>query len=203
MVKRFSRIKYLLQVGGAGVKSSEIAKKYAGFKLGKNMAAQYSLPYTYETKKVARGTGFSGALRAFGYPATADAILVRYSGRCGPSLGQTSTGTASGIVSVQGVSASALNVGFGSKAEGSKIAGFTPAKMVVFVLGQAQTGATKSPKSKITGLEYNKRLGSSYTFSFGADKVKPGRDTELGMRGYLTGQVAKGNQTISFKDEKP
>ncbi|MCG5058453.1 MAG: hypothetical protein KA714_10740 [Limnoraphis sp. WC205] len=201
MGKRFGRIQYLLDVAGDKVKDAEIVKQYAAFKLGKKYATATGNTgnYKYKVNGQKRGSSFPGSLNAFGHPNDTEAVLVKLSGRCGASLGQAATGAPTGTASVTGVSAAALNLTIGAKADGVKLGGFSPAKMVVFV---GKTDTVEKKTSGITGLPYNPKGGDSYTFPFGKKKSDAKKDNEVMMRGFLISQCNKGNQSISFKDEK-
>ncbi|MEL7039831.1 MAG: hypothetical protein AAFO04_30165 [Cyanobacteria bacterium J06592_8] len=200
MAKRFKRIEYLLDVAGDQVKDSDLVKRYAAFKLGERYAKATGngANYKYKVEGQKRGVSFPGALQAFGYPDDTDLIITKLSGRCGPSLGQPGQGAPPGTANVTGVSATNLNLTLGNKAEGAKISGFKPAKVVVFV---GQTGGTKTKTSGITGLPYEVTNGESYTFPFGKKKGDNRRDNEIFMRGFLVSQINRGNQSVSFKDE--
>lgn len=73
--------------------------------------------------------------------------------------------------------------------------GFSPAKAVIFLPG---TGSTTT-KSRITGQNYKKRLGSTYTLPFGKRDLAGARD-QRGMRGRILGTVIAG-ASVSFKEE--
>ncbi|MFY7801992.1 MAG: hypothetical protein ACOVQ7_01050 [Limnoraphis robusta] len=201
MAKRFNRIQYLLDVAGDKVKDAEIVKRYAAFKLGKKYAAATGngANYKYSVTGQKRGTSFPASVQAFGHPDDTEAVLIKLSGRCGPSLGQTAQGVPTGTASVTGVSATTLNLTLGDKADGVKLGGFRPAKMVVFV---GKTGGVAEKTSGITGEKYKPKGGDSYTFPFGKKKSDVKKNNEVMMRGFLISQCNKGSQSVSFKDEK-
>lgn len=107
----------------------------------------------------------------------------------------------------------------GTNVTGSKApAKFKSAKMVIFVpkgataytadTGTTQSGkpvtedTTATPVSKVNGLEYNRRLGNSYTFPFGYTSTA-GQNSQLLMQGFLYIKCAKGGVSVSFKPEIP
>lgn len=74
--------------------------------------------------------------------------------------------------------------------------GLKPARAVIFKPG---TGST-TEKSRITGVNYKKRVGATYTLPFGK-KDLAGRRDQRGMRGViLTGVLA--GCSVSFKEEE-
>lgn len=74
--------------------------------------------------------------------------------------------------------------------------GLRPARAVIFKPG---TGST-TEKSRITGVNYKKRVGSSYTLPFGK-KDAIGRRDQKGMRGIIVSGVIAGCG-VSFKEEE-
>ncbi len=74
--------------------------------------------------------------------------------------------------------------------------GFTPAKVTAF----DPTGATKSEDSQITGIKYTKRVGSSYTFPYGASATEK---AEGKVRKDILSKVpATSDINLSFSSEK-
>jgi hypothetical protein len=77
-----------------------------------------------------------------------------------------------------------------------RLPGFEPAKVVVF----RGTGGDAPETSKITGLSYNKRTGSSYVHGFGAGTAT---EREVEAQSAITEAVmATANSSISFTPER-
>jgi hypothetical protein len=78
----------------------------------------------------------------------------------------------------------------------ARLARFIPAKATVFDYGTASAPET----SQITGIKYNKKVGNSYTFPFGASATEK-TPAEV-RKGILAAVVTLGSASVSFTDEK-
>lgn len=74
--------------------------------------------------------------------------------------------------------------------------GFEPAKVVLF----AGTGSTSPERSRITNLDYKKRVGKSYTHAFGANTATEG-EMEA-QQAIATALLAQPNRAVSFQPER-
>lgn len=199
---RLSTIKYLAK---NAANADTILAKYTDYRLGKNQP---------KIKAPARGPSVIVALASFDTKDAAKNTLVKASGRAMKETTITATG-ATGTV---------LNIDSTTPDTARRRNGYKPAKITVFVPevasipggtappqadedATAATGAgsaddtTLTPLSRITGLEYRRRLGNSYTYPFGSSAT-PGQDKEEGMMSYLYAKLSTGGKSLSFTGEE-
>lgn len=198
-----SRVKYLAKYAA---QATAITDKYVDYKLGRNQTKR---------KAPARGSSVIVALASFDTRATTKNNLVKASGRAMLPETQTATGATNAV----------LNVDTTAPETAKAVPGYKPAKVTIFIpelatlaaapapvqapedtTGPAGTGsaddATATPLSRVTGLEYRRRLGNSYTYPIGSS-ANAGQTSEEGMMNYVYQQLAKGGKSLSFESEVP
>lgn len=198
-----SRIKYLAKYEA---QAAAITAKFTDYKLGKNQPSR---------KAPARGSSVVVALASFDTKATTKNTLVKASGRA--MLAETRTAT--------GASPAVLNIDTTVPDTAKKVPGYKPAKVTIFIrelatltgtpapaqapedapgpggTGSADDGTT-TPISRVTGLEYRRRLGNSYTYPMGSSATA-GQTNEEGMMNYVYQQLSTGGRSLSFQSEVP
>lgn len=192
MPKRFNKIKSLIKKAakfGVDVTTDDNIKAYLNFREGTST--------TYKTTARTKGASQVATLLPF-YTRrfTADfRHAVKVSGRAATQITTMGATTELGIDLGAAPDATTPT----TQARGKLVKGFSPAKVVV----KAGTGtAATSKKSGITLLDYKASGGSSYTFPFGAINTA-GKKTYVEQCGNLTKELAKGNNSVSFKQERP
>lgn len=200
---RAAKVRYLAKYAA---QAAAITAKYTDYKLGKNQPAR---------KAPARGASVKVALATFDTRATTKTTVVAASGRAMVAATRTATGA----------SDTALNIDPTVPAEAKRVVGYKPAKVTIFIpevaslagapaptqgtddaVSPAGTGAaddtTATPLSRITGLEYRRRLGNSYTYPFGSSATA-GQTNEEGMMNFIYKELGTGGKTLSFQSEVP
>lgn len=198
-----SRIKYLAKYAA---QAAAITAKYTDYKLGKNQPAR---------KTPVRGASVNVALASFDTRATTKNYIVKASGRA----------MVAGTITATGATSAVLNIDTTAPDTAKRVPGFKSAKVTIFIPEEASitggtaptqapedaagplgTGAaddtTKTPFSRVTGLEYRRRLGNSFTYPFGSS-TNAGQTNEEGMMNYIYEQLGKNGRTLSFKSEVP
>lgn len=198
-----SKVKYLAKYAD---QAAAITTKYVDFKLSRNQP---------ERKAPARGQTVKVGLASFDTRATTKNTIVGASGRAMAAETRTATGATDAL----------LNVDNTILATAKKVPGYQPAKITIFIPEQASlagqnpppqapedaesplgTGSaddtTTTPLSRVTGLEYRRRLGNSYTYPFGSS-ADEGQTNEEGMMNRLYRELAVGGKMVSFKSEVP
>ncbi|MEG4883004.1 hypothetical protein QUB75_19685 [Microcoleus sp. K1-B6] len=201
---RASRVKYLAKYAA---QAEAITTKYTDYKLGRNQPARNA---------PARGGSVVVGLASFDTRATTKNTLVRASGRAMLAETRTATGATDAILDIASESL---------ETTAKRMPGYKPARITIFIpevaslasatapaqapedtASPAGTGkaddTNQTPLSRITGLEYRRRLGNSFTYPFGSSGTA-GQTNEEGKMNYLYQQLAKGGKTLSFKSEVP
>lgn len=153
--------------------SGSVLKNFKDFRDGKT---DVSYPVEDSSKP---GSFLDYQVQAFGREFTESPVRVPLSERANTNVGAIVT--AGGAVE--------------ATTSATKILGFEPAKAVVF----RPSGSVSATKefSQITGLEYNKRAGDSYTVPFGA---KTSGDRESTIRNAIR-QASQEGDSITFYSE--
>jgi hypothetical protein len=198
-----SRIKYLAKYEA---QAAAIALKYTDYKLGRNQPA---------IKAPTRGASVVVALASFDTRATTKNTLVKASGRAMLAETRTATGATNAL----------LDIDTTAPDTAKRVSGYKPAKVTVFIPelatltgapapaqapedapSPAGTGsaddATLTPLSRVTGLQYRRRLGNSYTYPIGSSSVA-GQTNEEGKMNFIYQQLSTGGRSLSFKSEVP
>jgi len=197
------RVKYLVKYEA---QAAAISLKFTDYKLGRNQPAR---------KAPNRGASVVVALSSFDTRGIAKNNLVKTSGRAMLLETQTATGASNAV----------LNIDRTAPDTAKRIPGYKPARITIFipevaslaaapapvqapedVAGPTGTGAaddtTLTPLSRVTGLEYRRRLGNSFTYPFG-NSATAGQINEEGMMNYLYKELSTGGKSVSFKSEIP
>lgn len=189
MAKRFKKIRGMIKMAkkfGVDITTDDNIKAYLDYRDGTSTSAT-------KPKAVARGGSKIATLLPF-YTRrfTADfRHAVKVSGRASTE-----------VVTLGAEAELGIDLGttvLTTQATGKVVKGFLPAKAIVKT--GAATAAT-SKKSGITLLDYKSYGGTSYTLPFGAINTA-GKKTYVEQVGNLTKTLAVGNNTVSFKQEKP
>jgi len=198
-----SRVKYLAKYAA---QADAITAKYVDFKLGRNQTKR---------KAPARGPSVVVALASFDTRATTKNTLVKASGRAMLPETQTATGATNTV----------LNIDTTAPETAKAVPGFKPCKVTIFVPEAAtmagipaptqapedapgptgvgsEDDTTVTPLSRVTGLEYRRRLGNSYTYPVGSSATA-GQTSEEAMMNFLYQQLSKGGKSLSFESEVP
>ncbi|MCC3473308.1 MAG: hypothetical protein JGK38_23925 [Microcoleus sp. PH2017_15_JOR_U_A] len=201
---RAAKVRYLAKYAA---QAAAITAKYTDYKLGKNQPAR---------KAPARGASIKAALASFDTRATTKTTVVTVSGRAMVAGTRTATGATDIVLNIESTTI---------PAEAKKVSGYKPAKVTIFIptvaglagapaptqgsadaVSPAGTGSaddtTLTPLSRITGLEYRRRLGNSYTYPFGSSATA-GQTNEEGMMNYVYRELGVGGKTLSFHSEVP
>lgn len=196
---RASKVRYLAKYAQ---QAAAITAKYTDYKLGRNQPAR---------KTPARGASVKVGVASFDTRSFTKNNIVTMSGR------------ARGAQAATGATDALLNTDNTILETAQKVPGYIPAKVTIFIpevaalAGEpapaqapkdaaAPTGAgaaddtTLTPLSRITGLEYRRRLGNSYTFPFGSAETA-GQQNERGMMNKLYTELGKGGKALSFQSE--
>jgi hypothetical protein len=184
--KRFSRLNYALTTlrtpTGTGITpdapTGTIAKKYQDFKAGK-VALSYPRNEDSKPEQLLQVS----VLPFFFGGADGTEAIVKMSKRADDNE------TLSGVQSACNQIAVNLDTH-------AKLANFRPAKATVFDFGSTETTET----SQITGVQYKKKTGKSYTFPYGASATekaegKVRKDIAVAVKALTTASV-------SFSSEK-
>jgi len=186
--------------------SAAIIAKYTDYRLGKNQP---------KVKAPARGPSVILALAPFDTKDPTKSVLVKASGRAMKADTKTATGGTDALLNIESTTVPDT---------AKRRSGYKPAKVTIFIPevasiagGAAPTQAsedaaaptgsgaaddtTVTPLSRVTGLEYRRRLGNSYTYPFGSSAT-PGQDKEEGMMSYLYNKLSVGGKTMSFTGEE-
>lgn len=194
-----TRVKYLAKYAE---QAAAITAKYTDYKLGRNQLPR---------KAPARGASIKVGVASFDTRSFVKNNIVNMSGRA--RLAQTAAGATDAL----------LNTDNTIPDTAAKVPGYVPAKVTIFIpevaalagetaptqapedaASPSGTGAaddtTATPLSRVTGLEYRRRLGNSFTFPFGSSETA-GQQSEQGMMNRLYTELGKGGKALSFKSE--
>ena len=197
------KVKYLVKYEA---QAAAISLKFTDYKLGRNQP---------DRKAPNRGASVVVALSSFDTRGVAKNNLVKASGRAMVAETQTATGATNTV----------LNIERTPPDTAKRIPGYKPARITVFIpavasrageptpaqapadaAGPTGTGdaddTTLTPLSRVTGLEYRRRLGNSFTYPFG-NSATAGQINEEGMMNYLYKELSTGGKSVSFKSEIP
>ncbi|MEG4010403.1 hypothetical protein QUA41_30750 [Microcoleus sp. Pol11C1] len=198
-----STIKYLVK---NAEKVATITAAFTKYKLGQDQP---------KVNAPARGPSVLLALASFDTKDATKNTLVKASGRAMAAGTKTATGATDAV----------LNIETGTTPDTARRRdGYKPAKVTIFVpevaskAGEpapaqgeedttAPTGAgsadstSTTPISRVTGLEYRRRLGNSFTYPFGSSAT-PGQDKEEGMMSFLYARLSTGGKSLSFSGEE-
>jgi hypothetical protein len=198
-----SRIKYLAKYAD---EAAAMTAKYTDYKLGRNQPSR---------KAPARGPSVRVALASFDTRATTKNNTVLVSGRA--MIPETRTAT--GATDVK------LNITTTIPETAKKISGYVPAKITIFIpemaglagapapaqapedaVSPAGTGSaddtTQTPISRVTGKEYRRQLGNSFTYPIGSSATA-GQTSEEAMMNYLYNELGTEGKRLSFESEIP
>lgn len=188
MAKRFSRLKYALKAIQDPTSDTEANRPPAGsilFKYNEFAIGSRDVEYPRDPDSNP-GELKTVGVNPFGYPVSAESLVkVPISNR---------------VLTNQTLSASrdAANIQTNTSAVVLDLDGFVPAKATVFI--EAATQPTTPETSKITGVRYKKRAGTSFSFPYGS---KTGEIHESVVRAGIqvaVVQITRGS--VSFKSEK-
>jgi hypothetical protein len=186
MVKRFSRLKYALQALRPPNSEAEppdapagsVARKFQLFKAGK-----VDLKYPRDEGSRPEQLKEVSILPFYFGGAVGTEAIVKQSKRADEAESMGSIQTACNQITVDLLTHGTL-------------AKFQPAKATVFDVG----AGTKPAKSQITGIDYKKRNGKSYTFPYGASTTE--KTPAAVEKTILTAVKALKTASVSFKSEK-
>jgi len=198
-----SRIKYLAKYAA---QSAAMTLKYTDYKLGRNQP---------DRAAPARGPSVRVGLASFDASQQIKNTIVRVSGRAMVPGARTATGADNATLNIDPTLIDTAR----------RVPGYKPARVTIFIPEQASlAGATvpsqapedavsplgagkadattTTPLSRITGLEYRRRLGNSYTYPMGSSGTA-GQTNEQGMMNFVYVTLATNGRSLSFQSEVP